>query len=83
MLCLFLLCWLQSCGKNYTNLFQFTGKKKKNFNRINAEPILVLMGQDPSLASMAQVYIIISIPYMFLCFTNTALRKFLQSIGIA
>lgn len=41
------------------------------------------MGQDPSLASMAQVYIIISIPYMFLCFTNTALRKFLQSIGIA
>ncbi|CEI93832.1 hypothetical protein RMCBS344292_08058 [Rhizopus microsporus] len=47
----------------------------------NSEFILVLMGQDPMLANMAQTYIIILIPYLFICYANTALRKFLQSIG--
>ncbi|ORE22194.1 mate-domain-containing protein [Rhizopus microsporus] len=47
----------------------------------NSEFILVLMGQDPMLANMAQTYIIILIPYLFICYANTALRKFLQSIA--
>ncbi|KAG0758471.1 hypothetical protein G6F62_007669 [Rhizopus arrhizus] len=48
---------------------------------VNAEFILVSMGQDPELTSMAQTYIIFSIPYLFLSYANTTIRKFLQSIG--
>ncbi|EIE82573.1 hypothetical protein RO3G_07278 [Rhizopus delemar RA 99-880] len=49
---------------------------------VNAEFILVSMGQDPELASMAQTYIIFSIPYLFLSYANTTIRKFLQSIAL-
>ncbi|RCH77752.1 hypothetical protein CU098_001671, partial [Rhizopus stolonifer] len=48
---------------------------------LNAEPILISMGQDPALVTMAYTSILIAIPYMFIYFTNVALRKFLQSIG--
>ncbi len=53
----------------------------ETYFRVNAEFILVSMGQDPELTSMAQTYIIFSIPYLFLSYANTTIRKFLQSIG--
>lgn len=39
------------------------------------------MGQEPELARMAQTYIIIAIPNIYITYANTAIRKFLQSIG--
>ncbi|KAG1472860.1 hypothetical protein G6F56_001292 [Rhizopus delemar] len=47
----------------------------------NAESILLSMGQEPELARMAQTYIIIAIPNIYITYANTAIRKFLQSIG--
>jgi Na+-driven multidrug efflux pump len=39
------------------------------------------MGQTPELARMAQEFILIVIPNIFLSFTTVALRKFLQGLG--
>jgi Na+-driven multidrug efflux pump len=49
--------------------------------RSNAESILVSMGQGPELAANAQIYINIIMPNIFLSFTITAIRKFLQGLG--
>ncbi|KAI9317765.1 mate-domain-containing protein [Dichotomocladium elegans] len=46
-----------------------------------AEPILICIGQDPSLARRAQEYIYFCIPLIYIIFVSTALRKFLQSLG--
>ncbi|KAI9257072.1 mate-domain-containing protein [Helicostylum pulchrum] len=46
-----------------------------------AENILLYMGQTPELASMAQTYITIVTPNIFLSFTIVAIRKFLQGLG--
>ncbi|KAL0089069.1 mate-domain-containing protein [Phycomyces blakesleeanus] len=48
---------------------------------INAEHILVYMGQDPELARLAQSYIIVCLPNIFPIFVSTCLRKFLQGLG--
>ncbi|KAI9300659.1 mate-domain-containing protein [Cunninghamella echinulata] len=45
------------------------------------EYILIWMGQDPQLASMAQVYLYYAIPALFPTFISTAIRKFVQSLG--
>jgi MATE family multidrug resistance protein len=39
------------------------------------------MGQTPELASMAQTYITIFTPNIFLSFAVVAIRKFLQGLG--
>ncbi|KAI8339611.1 mate-domain-containing protein [Chlamydoabsidia padenii] len=47
----------------------------------HAETILVMMGQDPNLASLAQVYVNWSLPVLMPMMISTAIRRFLQSIG--
>ncbi|SAM02654.1 hypothetical protein [Absidia glauca] len=47
----------------------------------HAEEILIMMGQDPKLASMAQVYANWSILVIMPMMISTAIRRFLQSIG--
>ncbi|ORZ16263.1 mate-domain-containing protein [Absidia repens] len=46
-----------------------------------AENIMVMMGQDPQLATLAQVYINWAIPVLFPILISTAVRRFLQAIG--
>ncbi|GAA5809471.1 hypothetical protein MFLAVUS_002879 [Mucor flavus] len=46
-----------------------------------AENILLYMGQTPELASMAQTYITIITPTIFLSFTIASIRKFLQGLA--
>ena len=46
-----------------------------------AEDILLYMGQQPELARKAQEYITVFTPNLFIIFTTTALRKFLQGLG--
>lgn len=69
------------------------GKKKKYiyhqqyiyytnfFFRYYGEYILLWMGQDPQLASMAQIYLYFAIPALLPTFISTAIRKFVQSLG--
>ncbi|CAO3606778.1 unnamed protein product [Cunninghamella blakesleeana] len=45
------------------------------------ESVLLWMGQDPQLASMAQVYLYFAIPALLPTFISTAIRKFVQSLG--
>ncbi|KAI7881036.1 MATE efflux family protein [Lichtheimia hyalospora FSU 10163] len=46
-----------------------------------AESILVSIGQEPDLAHLAQKYIYFCIPFVYMVFVSTAVRKFLQSLG--
>ncbi|KAI9028933.1 mate-domain-containing protein [Phycomyces nitens] len=48
---------------------------------VNAEHILIYMGQDPELAHLAQSYILVCLPNIFPIFVSTCLRKFLQGLG--
>lgn len=50
-------------------------------DRYHAENIMVKMGQDPQLASMAQVYMNWAIPVLLPMLVSTAARKFLQAVG--
>lgn len=52
-----------------------------NDDRMFAEPILVSIGQEPDLAHLAQKYIYFCIPFVYMVFVSTAVRKFLQSLG--
>ncbi|KAI8098782.1 mate-domain-containing protein [Halteromyces radiatus] len=47
----------------------------------HAETILITMGQDPKLASMAQIYLDWTIPVIYPIFITTAIRRFFQCIG--
>ncbi|KAI8381138.1 mate-domain-containing protein [Radiomyces spectabilis] len=48
---------------------------------LNAESLLVYMGQDPALAHLAQSYLYVCIPFIFLVFVSTAIRKVIQCLG--
>ncbi|KAI7906061.1 mate-domain-containing protein [Cokeromyces recurvatus] len=48
---------------------------------IFSDTILLSMGQSPELSKMAHEYILYVIPDIFLSFTITSLRKFLQGLG--
>lgn len=51
------------------------------YNRAYAESILIYMGQEPEIAKMAQTFITVYTPNVFLVFTVIAVRKFLQGLG--
>ncbi|KAI8983944.1 mate-domain-containing protein [Mycotypha africana] len=46
-----------------------------------AEPILLYLNQIPRLVSIAQTYLLLCIPHMYLYFFLVCTRKFLQGIG--